>query len=662
MSPTMIGNRPSRQTVGYAGESRTWDLLNQFAPADWTVFYEPYLARGDSEMGARIPDFVIVVPDNGVMVMDVKSLKGDEVWVANRTIWGQYGDGTKKDLVKQVRAQAQKLHDTIRRDSRVRERFPYSQFNLVFALGFSAWSFSGAEGHLLRTSPDGWERWNVVESMAYADGRAFIARILQALSDQRSHNRHFSPFTVEDAVDFVAWFKSTSHKGRTDFVPILSSITRDLESFTEEQLDAQNQASAIDKYWLDSPMSTGKTWVATRRAVWEALQSRRVGFLMERRPVADKIKRTIRAQLEEWGIADLTSGAAPLLHISTVSSVLNDLCPGWRGQKDLDEIALQIVHAKEADQFYPFEVLVLDQAEDYLLKDPKMINVLAELVQGGLGGGRIKIFSDIIHQGHTNLSKQTALREHLLGLNFIKVKGLTTNCRNPAPVVKYLNKLLARTENPDLVFTKWLEESDLEGEVSRPVIRAYPATAWYPDWLTYEISPSNPPGWYQVQELVNELKRLKESRVAPDSIAILTAMPRNAPSGHDEIYSAEWSSPAFVSKGVWDWSVTVTGSVNEKFSPKKSFDMSGLGSDWTPIDWKDANINSNSLNWYTVEEFRGGEEQTIILTDLDQHAYKNVVVRHLVSGVSRSQARIIVISNELPPEFYPDSDSMAARK
>ena len=113
MSPTMIGNRPSRQTKGYAGESTTWDYLNQFAPADWTVFYEPYLARGESEVGARIPDFVIVVPAKGVVVMDVKNLKGDEAWVANRTIWGLYGDETKKDLVKQVRAQAQKLHDTI---------------------------------------------------------------------------------------------------------------------------------------------------------------------------------------------------------------------------------------------------------------------------------------------------------------------------------------------------------------------------------------------------------------------------------------------------------------------------------------------------------------------------------------------------------------------
>jgi hypothetical protein len=89
--------------MGYAGESRTWDLLNEFSPAEWTVFYEPYLARSGSELGARIPDFVIIVPGNGVMVMDVKGLKGDDVWVENRTIWGQYGDGEKKDLVKQLK-------------------------------------------------------------------------------------------------------------------------------------------------------------------------------------------------------------------------------------------------------------------------------------------------------------------------------------------------------------------------------------------------------------------------------------------------------------------------------------------------------------------------------------------------------------------------------
>lgn len=658
MSPTMIGNRPNRQVMGYAGESRTWDLLNEFAPAEWTVFYEPYLARSDSELSARIPDFVIVVPGNGVMVMDVKGLKGDDVRVENRTIWGQYGDGEKKDLVKQVKAQAQKLRDTIRRDPRVRERFPYSSFNLVCALGFSAWSFAGADGHRLRTSPEGWERWNVVESTAYADGPAFIARIAQALNDQRNDNRQISPFTVEDAAEFTAWFRSTSHKGRTDFAPGLSSISSDLERFTEEQLDAQNQASAIDKYWLDSPMSTGKTWVATRRAVREALQSRRVGFLMERKPVAEKIKRTIRAQMDEWGTPDLTAGAAPLLHIATISSVLNNLCPGWRSQKDLDVVALQVVHAKDAGKFSPYDVLVLDQAEDYLLNQPKMINVLAELVQGGLGSGKIKIFSDIVHQGHTSIPKQAALVEHLSSLNFTKVKGLTTNCRNPAPIVEYLNKLLARSDNPDLVFTKWLTESDLEGEVSRPVVRTYPATVWYPSWLTDDPILALPPGWYQVQELVNEIRRLKDLGIAPNKIAILTAMPRNAPSGRDEIYGAERSSPAFVSKGVWDWSIAVTGATNEEFSPKKPFDLSGLGPAWVPIDWKIAEKDIDGLHWYTVEEFRGGEEQVVIVTDLDQQSYKNVIGRHLVSGVSRSQARIIVIANNLPQELRPVSKAI----
>jgi hypothetical protein len=321
-------------------------------------------------------------------------------------------------------------------------------------------------------------------------------------------------------------------------------------------------------------------------------------------------------------------------------------------------VALQVVHAKDAGKFSPYDVLVLDQAEDYLLNQPKMINVLAELVQGGLGSGKIKIFSDIVHQGHTSIPKQAALVEHLSSLNFTKVKGLTTNCRNPAPIVEYLNKLLARSDNPDLVFTKWLTESDLEEEVSRPVVRTYPSTVWYPSWLTDDPILALPPGWYQVQELVNELRRLKDLGIAPNKIAILTAMPRNAPSSQDEIYSAERSSPAFVSKGVWDWSIAVTGATNEEFSPKKPLDLSGLGPAWVPIDWKNAEKDIDGLHWYTVEEFRGGEEQVIIVTDLDQQSYKNVIGRHLVSGVSRSQARIIVIANNLPQELRPVSKSM----
>ncbi len=657
MATSIIGDRPTKMTKGYKGEALVWDLLKAAAPADWTIWYEPYLARGESGSAARNPDFMVSAPGLGVLLLEVKGLTAGELTVENRTIWADYGDGDRKDLLKQVRGQAQRLRDTIAREAKLRDRFPYSSFNLAYALGFPFWSFAGSDGHQLRTAPEGWEKWNVIESLAFRDGDEFIARIAQVLTDQSRANQNLSAFSAADASTFVAWFNGVSHKGRTSYDPVLSLIARDLDDFTSEQVDAQNQASELDKYWLDSPPSVGKTFIATRRAIKEAYKSRRVGFLMERRTIADRIKKAVQAQMFEWGTEDVMSGPLPRLQITTVSSVLGGLYPAWRKQKDLDVIALSIVEAREAGRFKPFDVLVLDQAEDYLLNQPGMINVLAELVEGGLSGGKIKIFSDIIHQGHTNPEKQAALTEHLKMLGFVQVRTLTTNCRNAPPIARYLNKLLSGPDAVKQVYEKWLDDGDAYSEFSKPVLQNYPRTQWYPAWLTDESqrAGSLPPGWFQVQELANQLKKLRDFGVEPRNIAVLTAMPRTASGDWQDVMPAEWSSPAILQKKVWDWGSRIEGAIKDVFDPEKAMDISGLGPDWLPTDWKNDARVGGGVCWYTVEEFRGGEEQVIIITDLDQVLFRGVRNRHLISGVSRSKARLIVITNDLLAEFGPDA-------
>ncbi len=662
MTAEFIGERPTKRTLGYWGEVTTWDHLREAAPKDWTVFYEPYLARGGSGGAQRLPDFVIVAPPHGVMVLDVKGLDSTGVLVRDRSIYGDYGDGRLKNFTEQVRNQAQKLLSEINADPKVRDRFGMRSLNLSRALGFTQWSLEGGDGHALRTAPRGWEAWELIESSAYASPEKLVARITQALQ-QSAKSFDMPSLAADDAAAFVTWFKGATHRGRTDYAPLLTAFARDMEDFTKDELRAYSDAILSDRYWLDSPMSTGKTWLAKQYAIGRAQEGKRVAFLMDRRAIADRLRRDISQLLVTGGMDDLTAGANPILTVGTLSSILHRLYPNWRKLKDLDDLSLRIVEAKESGEFIPFDVLVLDQAEDYLPRNTKMLEVVGELVFGGLQSGKIKIFSDLRHQGHRDPEWQDKLSSRLQEHGFVTPKPLRTNCRNPAPTTRYLNRLLQDPAEKDgvPVYSGSLEDTGEGAEYLRPVIRPYPVTQWLPQWISDDTNHRGlPPGWPQVQELANELRRLREDGVTPQDIVVLTAMPRSASGEMGEILSAEFSSPAYLQKGMWDWSRTIiglNGAVIETFDPKKPFDMGGLGSNWIPEDGRNGGVFGNDIQWYTVDEYRGGEAKVVILTDLDQQTYMGPTKRALVAGVSRNTARVIVIANLLHAELLPESET-----
>ncbi len=659
MTAEFIGERPTKRTLGYWGEITTWAHLREAAPDDWTVFYEPYLARGGSEGVQRLPDFVIVAPPHGVMILEVKGLDSTAVLVKDRSIYGDYRDGRLKNFTEQVRNQAQKLLSEINADPKVRDRFGMRNLNLSRALGFTQWSLEGGDGHALRTAPKGWEAWELIESSAYASPEKLVARITQALQ-QSAKSFDMPSLAADDAAAFVTWFKGATHRGRTDYAPLLAALARDMEDFTKDELRAYSDAMLSDRYWLDSPMSTGKTWLAKQYAIGRAQEGKRVAFLMERRTIADRLRREASQFLVTGGLNDLTAGANPILTVGTLSSVLHRFYPNWRKLKDLDDLSLRIVEAKESGEFTPFDVLVLDQAEDYLPKELKLLEVVGELVIGGLQSGKIKIFSDLRYQGRRDPELQDKLSSRLQEHGFVTPKPLRTNCRNPAPTTRYLNLLLQDLAEKDgvPVYSGSLEDIGEGAEYLRPVIRPYPATQWFPQWITGDGYPDSlPPGWFQVQELANELRRLREDGVAPQDIVVLTAMPRSAYGEMGGILGAVYSSPAYLQKGMWDWSRTFTtlkGAVTASFDPKKPLDMGGLGSNWIPQDGRDRGVIRNDIQWYTVDEYRGGEAKVVILTDLDQQTYMGPKKRALVAGVSRNTARVVVIANVLSLELLPE--------
>ena len=664
MTAEFIGERPTKKTMGYRGAIATWDRLHAAAPDDWTIFHEPYLAKGASGIAQRTPDFVIVAPPFGTVVLEVKGHTGGDVLVQDRSIWVRYGGLPPKDAIAQARSQAQKLRSEISADQKARARFGERNMNLGVSVGFPFWGLSGPEGHKLRVAPQGWETWEVIETNAYESGPALISRVIQALQE---HARAYKcpEFPSEEADAFVGWFKGVSHQGRTNLAPLVESFAKDLDDFTEEELKAYSDAADADRYWLDSPMGTGKTWIAKNRALHSASNGKRVAFLMQRSAIVRQLRGELFKAVKAGGLPirvtrplahtdpadDYEVPTGPEILVGTVTGALMRFDAQVLKQPDVDRTALRVLEAREQGRFAPYDVLLLDQAEDYLLKDPSQLVALGELVVGGLERGKIKVFSDIKYQGRRDPKEQEDLKKFLLERGFLAARPLSTNCRNPESTAKYLNKLLADTTAPGPVYSDFLHMPD-ETSFLRPEIKAYKVTTWFEQGAYPEAIP---PSWEEVQELANELRQLKEAGIKPDDIVILTAIARTAA---EDRLNADWSSPALLAKGKWEWSPRFSYTEQPKVYGPRQFDLAGLGPDWLPQSGKD-NLSigekvGKGPEWFTVDEYRGGEAPIVILTNLDQSQSAGPQHRALVGAVSRNKARVVIISSSLRNEWRPD--------
>jgi hypothetical protein len=670
MTAEFVGERPTKRTFGYRGAVATWDRLHDAAPDDWTIFHEPYLSKGTSGLAQRTPDFVIVAPPHGTVVLEVKGHNGSDVVVENRSIWVKYSHEQRKDALAQARSQAQKLRNEISSDQQARVRFNERRMNLGTSVGFPFWGLSGSTGHTLRLSPQGWETWELVETSAYESGESLVRRIEQLLKD---HARAYQcpEFPIEESRAFVSWFKGVSHAGRTNFGPLLQSFAKDLDDYTAEELAAYAEAAEADRYWLDSPMGTGKTWIAKNRALHSAYRGKRVAFLMERAAIARDLRAELSKAIKAGGLPIRVTRplahtdpsdewespeSGPEIMVGTVTGALMRWDPDLLKKPDIERTAYKVLEAREKGKFNLYDLLLLDQAEDFLLQNPNLLVALGELVVGGLEQGKIKVFSDIKYQGRQDAARDAALRKYLSERGFLSARPLETNCRNPESTARYLNKLLAEGPHSAPVYTAYMNTDD-ESEFLRPEVRGFTATSWFVQGAYPEPLP---PSREEVQELANELRRLQDAGVTPGDVVVLTAMSRTGSENH---LSAEWSSPKLLSQGKWEWSPRYNYPEDPvKYGPHV-LDLKGLGAEWLPQSGRD-NLRSGSRlgkgpEWFTVEEYRGGEASIVILTDLDRGFSAGPQLRALVGAVSRNKARVVIISNLLRSEWRPDRATKA---
>ncbi|USG66626.1 NERD domain-containing protein [Brevibacillus ruminantium] len=121
--------------VATAGERMLFECLKNHLPSDYIVYYEP-------EIRGRRPDFVIIGPDLGLVVLEVKDYTGNTIYKINNDDWTLHkADGgmvTTKSPLKQARDNARLLVDQLKKDRNLlQENTSYLKFSYGYGTVFT---------------------------------------------------------------------------------------------------------------------------------------------------------------------------------------------------------------------------------------------------------------------------------------------------------------------------------------------------------------------------------------------------------------------------------------------------------------------------------------------------------------------------------------------
>jgi hypothetical protein len=407
----------------------------------WTVIHSLYLPNHVRQISGEL-DFVLLVPERGILGLEIKAAasiaRRDGVWF--------YGKELKGDPRGPFRQASEGTHSL---RERLRKRYPPAAravFWSAVVLPYTSLDFESEE----------WHPWQLIDSARYRStslaaccldvldrARAFLAKAGSA--------RWFDPdagIPTESDCDEIA------RTLRPDFEVFQSPRARrqhtnaELKRYTEDQFSALDAMVLNPRVVFEGPAGTGKTLLAIESAQRAASAGKRTLLVCFNR------------LLGSW-LRDETAALGAHIWAGTLHSYMlglagakDDLAASspafW--QEELPMVALE--RLLEAEGHQPFDVLVVDEAQD-LLHDA-YLDVLDMSLAGGLSSGEWRFFGDFerqsIYEGGTStLSDFLAHRGGAAPAFRIR-----TNCRN-RPRVAALVRVLAHLD-PD--YTRVLRPDD----------------------------------------------------------------------------------------------------------------------------------------------------------------------------------------------------------
>jgi len=394
------------------GERDLYTALASSPDTDgWIVLHSLSIASHVRQVEGEA-DFVIVVPERGVLVVEVKSHRNINFLDDGRWKLGE-------DLPT-ARGPFQQAREAM---YSIRAYLEHRQVDLrTIPMVYAVW-FTHVRARTMLPSSLEWHDWQILDSESLRGGAP--AAVLQTLAAGTEHLNdkvhHFDPGRIRlDARTSERLASQLRPRFEAHVVPgdLRRARESQLTEFIEEQYWALDAMAANRSVLFTGPAGSGKTLLAMEAARREVAQGRRGRLLCFNRLLG----RRLASNLSDLSGLVVGTFHQETLRLAGITPPLDATSDFW--DRELPDRAAEALLNEGDDLTHEF--LIVDEIQD-IARGP-LLDVLDLMVQGGLGAGRLLLFGDFARQAiFEGADGRDLLESRCTRLGYY---SLTSNCRN----------------------------------------------------------------------------------------------------------------------------------------------------------------------------------------------------------------------------------------